>query len=67
MCPSTKQGEDRQTHDADGRLGENVRAVISSVTALADFPSPKLPPRTDLRSTTAPQADSHKCMSSQGT
>lgn len=39
MYPPTKQGEDRQTHDADGRLWESVCAVISSVTKLADFPS----------------------------
>lgn len=31
------------------------------------LPQPKLPPRSDLRSTTAPQADSHKYMSSEGT
>lgn len=35
----TKRGEDRQTHHADGRLWESVCAVISSLTALADFPS----------------------------
>lgn len=35
--PSTKPGEDRQTHGADGRLWESVCAVISTVTTLAGF------------------------------
>lgn len=40
MNPATKQrGDDRQTHDADGRLWESVCAVISSVTTLAGFSS----------------------------
>lgn len=37
MNSSTKPGEERQTHDADGRLWESMCAVISSVTTFADF------------------------------
>lgn len=37
MNSPTKPEEERQTHDADGRLWESMCAVISSVTTFADF------------------------------
>lgn len=58
------RGSRAMTHDADGRLWESVCSYLFS-DHTHWLPQPKLPPRSDLRSTTAPQADSHKYISSR--